>query len=147
MTARNLPNEQYNRIIEAVPLSDLTQNNTSTVLLADDEWLLLWSLERLLIKQGMNVIKAPTGGAALALLKDHQVDWVISDFKLPDINGVEVLAEARRIQPGVKMALMTAYGSAEVESAARRLGAAYLPKPFKLEDIVELILSVEVLPH
>jgi len=134
-------------IKQTILLTERTQNTPPTVLLADDEWLLLWSLERLLIKQGVQVLKAPTGGAALALLRDHQVDWVISDLKLPDITGVEVLEQARQMQPCVKMALMTAYGSVEVEASARRLGATYLPKPFKLEDIAELILATPILAN
>jgi len=98
------------------------------------------------MKHGLCVLKAPTARAALDLLNKQTVDWVICDLKLPDASGLEVIETARRLYPRARLALMTAYGSLDVEDTARRLGAAYLPKPFDLDGLVETIVASQKLP-
>ncbi len=126
--------------VEKSALNESSKDTPFTVLLADDEWLLCWSLERLLVRHGIRVLIAPSGNAALELMRAQPVGWVITDLKMPDLSGLELLELVRSQYPGVRTALMTAYGSAEIEAQARRLGASYLPKPFKLDDIVALVL-------
>jgi DNA-binding NtrC family response regulator len=126
-------------------LNEPSEKLPFTVLLADDEWLLCWSLERMLVRLGFQVLTAPSGQSALDLLRDRKVDWLISDLKLPDISGLDLIKRARAAQPELKAALMTAYGSADIEDQARRLGATYFAKPFKLEEVVALISSARAL--
>lgn len=93
------------------------------------------------MRKGVRVLIAPTGKAALQLLEGNVVDWVISDLKMPDITGLELLETVREDHPDVHLALMTAYGSEEIEVKAKLLGAAYLAKPFPLESLVTMVLE------
>jgi DNA-binding NtrC family response regulator len=110
------------------------------VLLVDDEWLVRWSLERHLVRLGVGVTTASNAGEALAAMRKLTFDWLLTDLKMPDSSGFDVITEARRIQPSLRYILMTAYGSPTVAENARKMGVHYLTKPFDLDDVVEIIL-------
>ncbi|MBM3329824.1 MAG: response regulator [Calditrichaeota bacterium] len=109
------------------------------VLLAEDEWLLRWSLERALTRRGFQVIAAETSRAALDAVAKHEFAWFISDYKMPDMDGLTALGEGHRMRTSMKLLLMTAYGTPEIERTALQMGARYLAKPFEIEKIVEII--------
>ena len=73
---------------------------------------------------------AEDGAGALELLKRERVDILITDIRMPDMNGVELLREAKRIDPDIVSIMMTAFASTETAVEALRLGAAdYVNKP------------------
>ncbi len=83
-----------------------------------------------------------SGEDALEQLREKRYDLLISDFRLPGIDGLQLLEEAQRITPGIQGLLITAYGSPEVEERARRLARAYIPKPFHLRDIIQGVQQI-----
>lgn len=86
--------------------------------------------------------EASSGEMALDILKDTQVDMVISDVNMPGIDGHELLKRVKANHPGLPFALMTAYGDIERAINAVRSGAAdYLVKPFESETLLELVKS------
>jgi len=90
-----------------------------------------------------------SGEEALRRLHEKPFDLLITDLRLPGIDGLELLSRARKVHPSMRTLLVTAYGSAQVETRARELGSHYLPKPFRLRDLldrVDTILS-EPLPE
>jgi adenylate cyclase len=92
-----------------------------TILLVDDEPDILESLQELL-QQGMastTVVTRTSGRAGLAYLDAHPVDLVISDFKMPGMDGIAFLTECRRRYPWMPRVMLTAYPSADLESQAR----------------------------
>ncbi len=108
----------------------------ATILICDDERnlreILCFSLEG----AGHRVVEAADGGAALRLLEQEQIDLVITDLKLPDISGIEVLRRSKKLVPGRPVLLITAYASTETAVTAMREGAFdYLEKPFRVEDL------------
>lgn len=85
---------------------------------------------------GFDVTLASTGQAGLAKFREHAPDVVLTDLVLPDIDGIEVLQGALRLERNVPVLVMTAYGSVESSVRAMRAGAYdYIPKPLDLDDL------------
>ena len=114
------------------------------VLIVDDEETLTWSMTKTLAKdQGKyELVIANTGSEALKVLQKDPIDVVVTDIRMPDINGLELLSTIRKQYPSTKVIIMTAYGSPEVHKEATRRGSYfYLEKPFEISDIRTLILK------
>lgn len=111
-------------------MAGLTFSNA--VLVVDDEEAVLTVLEALLHRGGLKVHLARSVGQALAVLANESIGLLLVDKNLPDKSGLELIPEARRLQPDVACVLMTAYPTYESTLMAMRMGAAdYLEKPFK----------------
>jgi hydroxymethylpyrimidine pyrophosphatase-like HAD family hydrolase/CheY-like chemotaxis protein len=83
-----------------------------------------------------------TGEDALERLKNKHFDLIISDFRLPGMDGLQLLEQSRQLYPQILSILITAYGSADVEARVRALANAYVPKPFHLRDIIRIIQDI-----
>jgi two-component system response regulator PilR (NtrC family) len=93
-------------------------------------------LEIALGKEGYRLTLAESGKKATEIFDKSSYDLVISDIKMPDMSGVEVLRHIKETDPSVPVIMVTAYASAETAVEALRLGAYdYLTKPFKLEEL------------
>lgn len=115
------------------------------VLVVDDEQDILDSLESFLSSAlAVKVYTARSGPAALALLKDRRVDVILSDYKMPGMNGTEFLAEAAKLAPGVPRIMITAFATPELAAeAAREAGVVLVvSKPFDLKYFVEVVRAV-----
>jgi CheY-like chemotaxis protein len=114
------------------------------VLVVDDEETLTWSMTKTLAKDTgqYEIIIANTGTDALNILEKGPIDVVVTDIRMPDINGLDLLSRIREKYPSTKVIIMTAYGSPEVHKEATRRGSYfYLEKPFEISDIRTLILK------
>ena len=119
--------------------------NLKKVLIVDDEETLTWSMARSLSrdKDKYEVIIANNGKEALNLLTKSKVDLVISDIRMPDINGLDLLVKIRKEYPQTKVIIMTAYGSSDVHKEANRRGSLYyVEKPFEISDIRRIIIDL-----
>jgi len=108
---------------------------SQTILLVEDEWLMRWSLERTLRQWGFEVITAGNGYEALNILAHRPADWLISDHKMPDIDGLELLHRTQYLYPQTRLALITAYCSPSVQERARQLGIPLFQKPLDLSAL------------
>lgn len=112
-----------------------------TILVIDDEKAQLETLAGFLRKKGYRVEKANSGIAGLEQVKSTAVDLILTDFKMPDKDGLTVLHEAKQINPEIDVIVMTAYGSIESATEAMKAGAIdYLSKPVDL-DHLEVIVA------
>jgi DNA-binding NtrC family response regulator len=112
------------------------------VLIVDDESLIRWSLAETLIDHDYAVMEAGDGKQALAVLKNppEPVQVVMLDYRLPDTNGLQLLAAIRGLSPASRVVMMTAYGSAEVVAEAMRLGAVcVVTKPIEMHDVADIV--------
>jgi DNA-binding NtrC family response regulator len=110
------------------------------LLIVEDRDSLRRMLERALGEEGYEVAAASHGAAALRLLAEREFDLVLTDLKLPDLSGLEVLAASREAQPRVPVVVLTGYGSVGAAVAAMKLGAYdFVEKPFELDDLARLI--------
>jgi DNA-binding NtrC family response regulator len=106
-----------------------------TILLVEDE-----KNAREALKKGLSrkyaVIEAANGEEGLAAVKDHEVDLIISDVKMPKMDGLEFLKKARLARPGVEIIMITAFGNVQMAVEAMKQGAGdFLEKPLDLEQI------------
>ncbi len=110
------------------------------ILIIDDEPAQVQALTGFLKKKGFDVEKASAGQDGLKIIEKKPIDLVITDFKMPDIDGIEVLKRAKAINPEVDVIMMTAFGSIESAIEAMRAGAIdYLTKPVDLDQLEILI--------
>ena len=117
---------------------------TNRVLVVDDEETLTWSMTKTLAKDKgkYELVIANTGSEALNVLERDPIDVVVTDIKMPDIDGLELLSIIRKQYPSTKVIIMTAYGSPEIHKEATRRGSFfYVEKPFEISDIRTLILK------
>jgi DNA-binding response OmpR family regulator len=115
------------------------------VLIVDDEETLTWSMAKSLSKDKdkYEVMIANNGKEALNLLKMNKIDLVISDIRMPDINGLDLLVRIKKEHPETKVIIMTAYGSSDVQKEANRRGSLfYVEKPFEISDIRKIIIDL-----
>jgi two-component system response regulator PilR (NtrC family) len=104
------------------------------ILVVDDERSMRELLAIVLRREGYEVQLAENGRTAIALLERDPVDLLISDIKMPDMSGVDLLRAAKRIDPHVLAIMITAFASTETAVEAMRLGACdYLSKPFDVD--------------
>jgi two-component system response regulator PilR (NtrC family) len=104
------------------------------ILVVDDERSMRELLAIVLRREGYEVLLAENGRAAIGLLEREPVDLLISDIKMPDMSGVEVLRAAKRIDPDILGIMITAFASTDTAVEAMRLGACdYLSKPFDID--------------
>ncbi len=110
------------------------------ILVSDDELSIRQFLEILLKKEGHQVVCAGDGQEAWARFQAEPFDLVISDIKMPKMDGLELLQKVKEQRPSLAVIMVTAYASPEDAIAAMKAGAYdYLTKPFKLEEIKSVI--------
>jgi two-component system response regulator PilR (NtrC family) len=104
------------------------------ILVVDDERSMRELLAIVLRREGYEVLLAENGRAAIETLEREPVDILISDIKMPDLSGVEVLRAAKQIDKNILGIMITAFASTETAVEAMRLGACdYLSKPFDVD--------------
>lgn len=112
-----------------------------SILVIDDEETQRSILKGYFAKKGYNIFSASSGNEGIEFVKSNLIDIIISDFKMPDKTGLEVLEEVRKINPEISFVILTAYGSVENAVKAMRLGAFdYLSKPVDLDEL-DLIMD------
>ncbi len=119
--------------------------NGKRVLIVDDEEDLTWSISKHLSrdKDKFELIAVNSGMAALDVLAQVPVDLVITDIRMPEISGLDLLLKIRENYPQTKVVIMTAYGSSEIQEEANRRGCfKYIEKPFEIQDLRQLILDI-----
>jgi DNA-binding NtrC family response regulator len=115
------------------------------VLIVDDDQSILEVLEARLTAAGFTVQKAANGPEALELLQKNQTDILVSDIKMPEMSGLELLEKTRIILPQLPVIFLTAYGTIPDAVQAVKAGAVdYLTKPFDGKELVRKIENIIV---
>jgi DNA-binding NtrC family response regulator len=110
------------------------------VLIVEDDEIFLRPLQRTLEVAGYEVVVVPSGEDAVDVLKSDDIDLVLTDKRLPGIDGVEVVRRIKGDHPNVGVVVMTAYGTIGSAVEAMRLGAEdYLAKPFDAAEILMVL--------
>ncbi len=110
------------------------------ILLVDDEDDFVKSLSERMQMRDLDTDVALNGEQALEILDEDVPDVMVLDFKMPGIDGIEVLKRVRKSYPDVQVIMLTAHGSEKNEQEARRLGVfEYLHKPTGINKLVETI--------
>jgi DNA-binding NtrC family response regulator len=111
-----------------------------SILIVDDEFSVRESLEKVLSKAGYATLAAGSGNEALSLLSKQKIDIVLSDLKMPDGDGVELLKSIKKSFPDIEVILLTGYGTIENAVEAMREGAYdFITKPPKKAIILTAV--------
>lgn len=110
------------------------------ILIVDDEQILRESMATLLEDEGYDTVLAENGRVAHELMLERPVDVVLSDVRMPEMDGLDLLTHIKRLAPQTPVIMMTAYGTVEDAVAAIRVGAwDYLLKPVQFDDLLHKI--------
>jgi DNA-binding response OmpR family regulator len=113
------------------------------ILLVDDEKKFVTMLARRLDLRGFQVNYVHTGTDAIEMVqKDENFDVAVLDVKMPGISGIELRRELERLDPNMKFVFLTGHGSDIDYSVGSKEAAFYLPKPLKIDDLVNALLEV-----
>jgi two-component system response regulator PilR (NtrC family) len=116
------------------PVAPATDRRPPRILVVDDEPSMRELLAIVLRREGYEVLLAENGRVAISLLEREPVDLLISDIKMPDLSGVDVLRAAKKIDQDILGIMITAFASTDTAVEAMRLGACdYLSKPFDID--------------
>ena len=110
------------------------------ILFVDDDQDILTMVNQYLEMQGYDITTVNSGMKALDLIKDQEIDVVFTDYKMPEFNGLELLAAIKQYKPEIEVIIVTGYGSMESAIQAMKFGSYdYLQKPFKLDHLKLII--------
>lgn len=113
------------------------------ILLVDDEPNVVKSCARMLELEGFAVEGVTDGKEALDLYRRESFDLVLTDLKMPDVDGLEVLTTVKRLNPNAAVVIFTAYGTKESVVEALRLGAReFLEKPLDTKTLIATVRRI-----
>ena len=106
------------------------------ILIVDDEDGMRRLLGRVLTREGYDTSTVGSGVEALRLVANERFDLVVTDIKMPEMDGLQLLENLKEYEPSLPIIVMTAYGTIENAVQALRLGAYdYIAKPFETDEI------------
>ena len=115
----------------------------SRLLIVDDDEGMRENLAELFESLGYAVRTAANTPEALEALEAADVDLLLTDYKMPGPTGVELIEAARRLRPGLRAVLMTAFGDSFTELESARRGAiGFLNKPFEADEVVAFVEKI-----
>jgi len=111
-----------------------------TILLVEDDKANRASVSQILKKENYRVLEASDGHEAIDIFRKEDVDLILTDFKMPGMDGMDLLKAARVVKSHVDVVLMTAHGTIETAVEAMKEGAYdFIPKPFKRATLLRII--------
>jgi len=113
---------------------------SNRIWIIDDDRSIRWVLERALQKAGMEVTSFPSANGVMEALVQEQPDAIVSDVRMPGMDGISLLGHINKAYPELPVIIMTAHSDLDSAVAAYHSGAfEYLPKPFDIEEAVEQV--------
>jgi len=117
--------------------------NPASVLIVEDDTKLRHALKEIMTREGYAVDATESGDTAVSMIKDTVYDLVITDLKLPGIDGMDVLRSVQKLARDTSVIIITAYATVDTAVEAMKEGAEdYIAKPFNLEEIRLVVRKV-----
>ena len=118
----------------------MSGQETQNILVVDDDRSMREFLDILLTGEGYNVSLAESGEKGCKILEEKSFDLVITDIRMRDINGIDVLKKAKEIDPDMLVVMISAFATADTAVEAMKEGAYdFIPKPFKVKDFKQIV--------
>ncbi len=119
---------------------DNSQTVKANILVVDDEQIVLNLVEDTLTDEGYSVTTTPSPREAIELVKQQAFDFILTDIRMPEMNGIELVKEIHQIIPTIGVIFMTGYANLDTAKQAIKEGAYdYIMKPFELSEIRQAI--------
>ncbi len=132
------------RILDYLAVRKLCSTQNFQVLVVDDESVARTNLKYILEKEGYLVDTAENGVEALEKLRSREFDLILTDLKMANMDGMQLLETVKDIAPFTKTVILTGYASVDTAVNAMRKGAAhFLAKPVKIEEIRGLVRGIQ----
>ena len=114
--------------------------NPPKILIVDDDQVALRNLRHILDKEGCEVATSPTGLRAMELLEEEEYDLVLTDLRMPMVDGMEILERTRHLYPDSEVIMITGYAKKDSATEAIKAGAYnYIVKPYKLDEVRKVV--------
>ena len=114
------------------------------ILIVDDEDDLTWSISKRLSKDnnGLVVRCASSGSVALKMLNKDHFDLLVTDIRMPGVDGLQLVKEVKNSHPDTPVIVMTAHGSSDIRQSIKRWShTGYIEKPFEINELRKLIYT------
>jgi CheY-like chemotaxis protein len=116
------------------------ENPKARILCVDDEAVILDSFRKILVLDGYAVDTVENGKEALGLIQTHSYDFVFTDLKMPEMDGVEVTKAVKHIRPDIDVIIITGYATVETAVECMKFGAMdYVQKPFTEDELLDFV--------
>jgi CheY-like chemotaxis protein len=124
---------------EAKSLKRAEVNNPKArILCVDDEPVILDSFRKILVLDGYSVDTVETGKEALGLIQTHHYDFVFTDLKMPEMDGLDVTKSVKHLRPDIDVVIITGYATVETAVECMKFGAMdYVQKPFTEDELLD----------
>ena len=117
-----------------------TMKKSGKLLIVDDEEIALQNLERVMTKEGYEVITTQSGTEALTIIDTHDFDILLTDLRMEKVDGMQLLKACREQHPDSEVIMITGYATAESAVEAMKQGAFYyIAKPFRLDEVRKVV--------
>jgi CheY-like chemotaxis protein len=119
------------------------KNPKARILCVDDEDVILDSFRKILVLDGYSVDTVNTGKEALGLIQTHNYDFVFTDLKMPEMDGVEVTKAVKHLRPDIDVVIITGYATVETAVETMKYGAMdYVQKPFTDDELLDFARKI-----
>jgi len=110
------------------------------LLVVDDEEIALANLEHVLAKEGYEVMATQSGPTALKLLEKEEFSVVLTDLRMPKVDGMEILERCHELYPDTEVIMITGYATVDSAVEAMKKGAYhYIAKPYRLDEVRKVV--------
>lgn len=116
------------------------ENPKAKILAVDDEEIILSSFRKILVIDGYSVDTVETGQEALGLIQKNNYDFVFTDLKMPEMDGVDVCKGVKHLRPDIDVIIITGYASVDTAVETMKFGAMdYVQKPFTEDELLAMV--------
>jgi len=123
--------------------TDIQEYQPANILIVDDEEVVCRGCQRIFEEEGYSMEMAFSGREGLEKADSEEFDVIITDLKMPDISGIEVIREIKQKKPDTPVIMITGYASVPTALEAMKLGAHdYIAKPFEPDEIIDAVKHV-----
>ena len=113
------------------------------ILCVDDEAVILDSFRKILVLDGYSIDTVENGQEALGLIQTHHYDFVFTDLKMPEMDGLEVTKSVKQVRPDIDVVIITGYATVETAVECMKYGAMdYVQKPFTEDELLEFVKTL-----
>lgn len=115
-------------------------SNPPRILIVEDEEMALINLEHILKKQDYEIVTAGTGTQGLEIVRNERFDVVLTDLRMEKVDGMKILEESRKANPGCEVIMITGYATVDSAIEAMKKGAYhYISKPYRVEAVRKIV--------